>query len=137
MISQQTNSLIRLLVSKNKEKKRNERKKMATKELKLADLVNDGGICWDYSYDKDTNYLELSLDLSLVSENPTDVNISWHQPIEDEGVATVHIEEEEETTTTGLDSLEAALRQQLSTYLSDTVVEEIIDNLEADLTTNS
>ena len=136
MISQQTNSLIRLLVSKNKEKKRNERKKMATKELKLADLVNDGGICWDYSYDKDTNYLELSLDLSLVSENPTDVNISWHQPIEDEGVATVYIEEEEETTT-GLDSLEAALRQQLSTYLSDTVVEEIIDNLEADLNTNS
>ena len=109
---------------------------MATKELKLADLVNDGGICWDYSYDKDTNYLEISLDLSLVSENPTDVNISWHQPIEDEGVATVYIEEEEETTT-GLDSLESALRQQLSTYLSDTVVEEIIDNLEADLNTNS
>lgn len=107
---------------------------MATKELKLADLVNDGGICWDYSYDKNTNYLELSLDLSLVSENPTDVNISWEQSIEDEGVATVYIEEE---TTTGLYSLEDALRQQLSTYLSDTVVEEIIDNLEADLTTNS
>ena len=110
---------------------------MATKELKLADLVNDGGICWDYSYDKDTNHLEISLDLSVVSENPTYVNVSWHQPIEDEGVATVYIEEEEETTTTGLDSLEAALRQQLSTYLSDTVVEEIIDNLEADLNTNS
>ena len=69
---------------------------MPTKELKLADLVNDAGICWDYSYDKATGTLELTVDLDTVANNPTDATITWVQNEDGEGIATVSIEEEDE-----------------------------------------
>ena len=45
---------------------------MSTKELKLADLVNDASICWDYSYDHGSGTLELTVDLDTVANKPTD-----------------------------------------------------------------
>ena len=71
-------------------------RKMPTKELKLADLVNDAGICWDYSYDKDSGTLELSLDLDTVANRPTNATVTWVQNEDGEGLATVSIEEEDE-----------------------------------------
>ena len=71
---------------------------MPTKELKLADLVNDAGICWDYGYDKATGTLELTVDLDTVANNPTDATITWVQNEDGEGIATVSIEEEEEVS---------------------------------------
>ena len=103
---------------------------MPTKELKLADLVNDAGICWDYSYDKATGTLELTVDLDTVANNPTDATITWVQNEDGEGLATVTIEEEEEEEVVEKESvIEPVLRQELSNYLSDSVVDEVIYNL--------
>ena len=101
---------------------------MPTKELKLADLVNDAGICWDYGYDKSTGTLELTVDLDTVANNPTDATISWVQNEDGEGLATVYIEEEEEVVEKE-SVIEPLLRQELSNYLSDSVVDEIVYNL--------
>ena len=103
---------------------------MSTKKLKLADLVNDAGICWDYNYDKATGTLELTVDLDTVANNPTDATITWVQSEDGEGLATVTIEEEEEEEVVEKESvIEPVLRQELSNYLSDSVVDEVIYNL--------
>ena len=101
---------------------------MPTKELKLADLVNDAGICWDYGYDKSTGTLELTVDLDTVANNPTDATISWVQNEDGEGLATVYIEEEEEVVEKA-SVIEPILRQELSNYLSASVVDEVVYNL--------
>ena len=103
---------------------------MPTKELKLADLVNDAGICWDYSYDKATGTLELTVDLDTVANKPKDATVTWVQNEDGEGLATVTIEEEEEDEVVEKESvIEPLLRQELSNYLSDSVVDEVIYNL--------
>ena len=103
-------------------------RKMPTKELKLADLVNDAGICWDYSYDKDSGTLELSLDLDTVANRPTNATVTWVQNEDGEGLATVSIEEEDEVVEKE-SVIEPLLRQELSNYLSASVVDEVIYNL--------
>ena len=107
------------------------RGKMPTKELKLADLVNDAGICWDYSYDKDSGTLELSLDLDTVANRPTNATVTWVQNEDGEGLATVSIEEEEEEdeVVENKSVIEPILRQELSNYLSDTIIDEVVYNL--------
>ena len=105
------------------------RGKMPTKELKLADLVNDAGICWDYSYDKDSGTLELSLDLDTVANRPTNATVTWVQNEDGEGLATVSIEEEEDEVVENKSVIEPILRQELSNYLSDSVIDEIVYNL--------
>ena len=101
---------------------------MPTKELKLADLVNDAGICWDYSYDKATGTLELTVDLDTVANNPTDATITWVQNEDGEGIATVSIEEEEEVVEKE-SVIEPILRQELSNYLVPALVDEVVYNL--------
>ena len=101
---------------------------MPTKELKLADLVNDAGICWDYGYDKSTGTLELTVDLDTVANNPTDATISWVQNEDGEGLATVYIEEEEEVVEKA-SVIEPLLRQELSNYLVPALVDEVVYNL--------
>ena len=101
---------------------------MPTKELKLADLVNDAGICWDYGYDKATGTLELTVDLDTVANNPTNATVTWVQNEDGEGIATVSIEEEEEVVE-NKSVIEPILRQELSNYLSDSVVDEVVYNL--------
>ena len=101
---------------------------MPTKELKLADLVNDASICWDYSYDKGSGTLELTVDLDTVANNPTDVTVTWVQNEDGEGLATVTIEEEDEVVEKE-SVIEPLLRQELSNYLSDSVVDEVVYNL--------
>ena len=100
---------------------------MPTKELKLADLVNDAGICWDYGYDKATGTLELTVDLDTVANNPTNATVTWVQN-EDGEVNTVYIEEEDEVVEKE-SVIEPLLRQELSNYLSDSVVDEVVYNL--------
>ena len=101
---------------------------MPTKELKLADLVNDAGICWDYDYDKATGTLELTVDLDTVANNPTNATVTWVQNEDGEGLATVYIEEEDEVVEKE-SVIEPLLRQELSNYLSDSVVDEVVYNL--------
>ena len=101
---------------------------MPTKELKLADLVNDAGICWDYSYDHGSGTLELTVDLDTVANNPKDATVTWVQNEDGEGIATVSIEEEEEVVEKE-SVIEPLLRQELSNYLSDSVVDEVVYNL--------
>lgn len=101
---------------------------MPTKELKLADLVNDAGICWDYSYDKATGTLELTVDLDTVANNPKDATVTWVQNEDGEGIATVSIEEEEEVVEKE-SVIEPLLRQELSNYLSASIVDEVVYNL--------
>ena len=103
-------------------------RKMPTKELKLADLVNDAGICWDYSYDKATGTLELTVDLDTVANRPTDATVTWVQNEDGEGLATVSIEEEDEVVEKE-SVIEPLLRQELSNYLSDSIVDEVVYNL--------
>ena len=101
---------------------------MPTKELKLADLVNDAGICWDYSYDKATGTLELMVDLDTVANKPTDATVTWVQNEDGEGIATVSIEEEEEVVEKE-SVIEPLLRQELSNYLVPALVDEVVYNL--------
>ena len=101
---------------------------MPTKEIKLADLVNDASICWDYSYDKDSGTLELTVDLDTVANKPTDATVTWVQNEDGEGLATVSIEEEDEVVEKE-SVIEPLLRQELSNYLSDSVVDEVVYNL--------
>lgn len=101
---------------------------MPTKELKLADLVNDASICWDYSYDKGSGTLELTVDLDTVANKPTDATVTWVQNEDGEGLATVSIEEEEEVVE-NKSVIEPLLRQELSHYLSASVVDEVVYNL--------
>ena len=101
---------------------------MPTKELKLADLVNDASICWDYSYDKGSGTLELTVDLDTVANKPTDATVTWVQNEDGEGLATVSIEEEDEVVEKE-SVIEPLLRQELSNYLSDSVVDEVVYNL--------
>ena len=101
---------------------------MPTKELKLADLVNDASICWDYSYDQDSGTLELTVDLDTVANKPTDATVTWVQNEDGEGIATVSIEEEEEVVEKE-SVIEPLLRQELSNYLSASVVDEVVYNL--------
>ena len=101
---------------------------MPTKELKLADLVNDAGICWDYSYDKASGTLELTVDLDTVANRPTNATVTWVQNEDGEGLATVYIEEEEEVVEKA-SVIEPILRQELSNYLSASVVDEVVYNL--------
>ena len=101
---------------------------MPTKELKLADLVNDASICWDYSYDKGSGTLELTVDLDTVANNPTDATITWVQNEDGEGIATVSIEEEEEVVEKE-SVIEPILRQELSNYLSASLIDEVVYNL--------
>ena len=100
---------------------------MPTKELKLVDLVNDASVCWDYSFDKASGTLELSLDLDTVANNPTEATVTWHQNEDGEGVGTVSIEEEEVAENKSV--IEPVLRQELSNYLSDAVIDEVVYNL--------
>ena len=102
---------------------------MPTKELKLADLVNDAGICWDYGYDKSTGTLELTVDLDTVANRPTNATVTWVQNEDGEGLATVSIEEEEEEVVEKASVIEPILRQELSNYLSASVVDEVVYNL--------
>ena len=103
---------------------------MPTKELKLADLVNDAGICWDYSYDKASGTLELTVDLDTVANRPTNATVTWVQNEDGEGLATVSIDEEEEEEVVEKASvIEPILRQELSNYLSASVVDEVVYNL--------
>ena len=101
---------------------------MPTKELKLADLVNDASICWDYSYDHASGTLELTVDLDTVANRPTDATVTWVQNEDGEGLATVYIEEEDEVVEKE-SVIEPLLRQELSNYLSDSVVDEVVYNL--------
>ena len=101
---------------------------MPTKEIKLADLVNDASICWDYSYDKATGTLELTVDLDTVANNPTNATVTWVQNEDGEGLATVYIEEEDEVVEKE-SVIEPLLRQELSNYLSASVVDEVVYNL--------
>ena len=101
---------------------------MPTKELKLADLVNDASICLDYSYDHGSGTLELTVDLDTVANNPKDATVTWVQNEDGEGIATVSIEEEEEVVEKE-SVIEPLLRQELSNYLSDSVVDEVVYNL--------
>ena len=101
---------------------------MPTKELKLADLVNDASICWDYSYDHGSGTLELTVDLDTVANNPKDATVTWVQNEDGEGIATVSIEEEEEAVEKE-SVIEPLLRQELSNYLSASVVDEVVYNL--------
>ena len=101
---------------------------MPTKELKLADLVNDASICWDYSYDHGSGTLELTVDLDTVANKPKDATVTWVQNEDGEGIATVSIEEEEEVVEKE-SVIEPLLRQELSNYLSASVVDEVVYNL--------
>ena len=101
---------------------------MPTKELKLADLVNDTSICWDYSFDKASGTLELTLDLDTVANRPTDATVTWVQNEDGEGLATVSIEEEEEVVERE-SVIEPILRQELSNYLVPALVDEVVYNL--------
>ena len=100
---------------------------MPTKEMKLTDLVNDASVCWDYSFDKASGTLEFLLDLDTVANKPKDATVTWVQNEDGEGLATVTIEEEE--TVENQSTIEPILRQELSNYLSDSVVDEVIHNL--------
>tara|TARA_B100001989_G_C24493529_1_gene440909 strand:- start:339 stop:698 length:360 start_codon:yes stop_codon:yes gene_type:complete len=100
---------------------------MPTKELKLVDLVNDASVCWDYSFDKASGTLELSLDLDTVANNPTDATVTWVQNEDGEGVGTVSIEEEEVVEKKSV--IEPILRQELSNYLVPALVDEVVYNL--------
>ena len=102
---------------------------MPTKEIKLADLVNDADLIWDYSYDKGSGTFELTVDLDTVANNPTDATLIWVQNEDGEGAYTVSIEEEEEEVVEKKSVIEPVLRQELSNYLSDSVVDEVIYNL--------
>ena len=102
---------------------------MPTKELKLTDLVNDASVCWDYSFDKASGTLEFSLDLDTVANKPTDATVTWHQNEDGVGTATVSIEEEEKEVTKNKSVIEPILRQELSNYLSDVVIDEVVYNL--------
>ena len=102
---------------------------MPTKEIKLTDLVNDADIIWDYSYDKGSGTLELTVDLDTVANNPTDATLIWVQNEDGEGAYTVSIEEEEDEVVENQSAIEPILRQELSNYLSDSVVDEVIHNL--------
>ena len=103
---------------------------MPTKELKLADLVNDAGICWDYSYDHASGTLELTVDLDTVANKPKDATVTWVQNEDGEGIATVSIEEEEEEEVVEKESvIEPLLRQELSNYLVPALVDEVVYNL--------
>ena len=103
---------------------------MPTKEIKLADLVNDADLIWDYSYDKGSGTFELTVDLDTVANNPTDATLIWVQNWEDgEAAYTVSIEEEEDEVVENQSAIEPILRQELSNYLSDSVVDEVIHNL--------
>ena len=101
---------------------------MPTKEIKLVDLVNDADLIWDYSYDKGSGTFELTVDLDTVANNPTDATLIWVQNEDGEGAYTVSIEEEEEVVEKE-SVIEPILRQELSNYLSDSVVDEVIHNL--------
>ena len=101
---------------------------MPTKELKLADLVNDAGICWDYSYDHDSGTLELTVDLDTVANKPTDATVTWVQNEDGEGLATVSIEEEDEVVEKE-SVIKPLLRQELSNYLVPALVDEVVYNL--------
>ena len=102
---------------------------MPTKELKLADLVNDTSICWDYSYDKASGTLEISLELDTVANKPTDATVTWHQNEDGEGLATVSIEEEEDEVVEKESVIEPILRQELSNYLVPALIDEVVYNL--------
>lgn len=102
---------------------------MPTKELKLADLVNDASICWDYSYDHGSGTLELTVDLDTVANKPTDATVTWVQNEDGEGIATVSIEEEEAEVVEKESVIEPILRQELSNYLVPALVDEVVYNL--------
>ena len=104
---------------------------MPTKEIKLVDLVNDADLIWDWSYDKGSSTFKLTVDLDTVANNPTDATLIWVKNWEEdgEGAYTVSIEEEEDEVVEKESVIEPLLRQELSNYLSDSVVDEVIYNL--------